>query len=368
MAGYTYINPLTGLTLLDMIALRQYLLGMVKNVYLCSKRYGLDMKKKEYQQLLHSAQAGDAAAQCKVGNCYYFGDIVKEDHTIATQWYMKSAEQGYAEAQCNLADCYYSGDGVAQDLPLAAQWYLCAAEQGVAGAQFRMGDCYLQGEGVERNHTTATQWYKKAAEQGHLEAMCYLANCYADGIGVTQSEAEAVRYWSIASDEGHPYASFRLACAYRDGKGVAQDKQRAIALLYKAKENGLNGLNDLLRDLGEKVEDKVINIVLRKEYAYEIVRGEKVREYRVGSDFWARRFFNFDDADKTMATSIKWYDRVHFYPNNNKWFVDCTIQKIEYVIVDEAFVEKYKAEVDTPVGTPLFVIHLGRVIDTNLSE
>ncbi len=205
------------------------------------------------------------------------------------------------------------------------------AESGDAGAQSDLGICYELGDGVTQDYVRAVDWYRKAAERGNVNAQFLLGECYIYGRGAEQSDTEAVKWYTKAAEQG--------------------DKE-AIETLQKIKD-------------GTKI--KVLNVVLRKEFALEIVRGEKVREYRWFSDFWAKRLCLFEDPkDKYLPTGVKWYDRVHFYPYNNKWFVDCSIEKIEWVTVDKAFQEKYKDEVITNIGDMLFVIHLGKVLATNL--
>lgn len=114
-------------------------------------------------------------------------------------------------------------------------------------------------------------------------------------------------------------------------------------------------------------EEKVLNMVLQKKYAMQIVKGEKVREYRAFCDHWAIRLCTFDDPDdKYLATGIKHFDRVHFYPYNNKWFVDCEIKTIALINVDQAFLDEFGHEVEAELGSDIFVIRLGKVIGQNL--
>lgn len=112
----------------------------------------------------------------------------------------------------------------------------------------------------------------------------------------------------------------------------------------------------------------VLNIPLRKVHALEIIRGEKKREYRAFTDHWATRLCLFEDPDdKLIATGVKWFDSVHFYPYNNKWFLDVEVKDIEWLTVDENFIEKYGKEVEAAPGSQIFVIHLGKIMDTNLT-
>lgn len=114
--------------------------------------------------------------------------------------------------------------------------------------------------------------------------------------------------------------------------------------------------------------DGVLNIPLRKAHALEILRGEKVREYRTFSDHWAKRLCTFEDPqDPYLAIGIKQFKRVHFYPYNNKWFVDCEVKAIDLCKVDEEFNKYFGEEVEAVPDTDIFVITLGEIIDTNLT-
>lgn len=114
-------------------------------------------------------------------------------------------------------------------------------------------------------------------------------------------------------------------------------------------------------------EKQILNIPLRKVHALEIIKGEKTREYRAFNDHWASRLCLFDDPkDKQLATGIRWFDSVHFYPYNTKWYLDVEIKDIEWRTVDEKFIEEFGDEVEVEPGVQVFVIHLGKIIDTNL--
>ena len=113
-------------------------------------------------------------------------------------------------------------------------------------------------------------------------------------------------------------------------------------------------------------EEKILNLPLRKVHALEILRGEKVREYRTG-DHWAKRICLFEDPKHPfVATSLKDFDKVHFYPYNKKWFLDCKIKAIIFSKVDDEFLELFGNEVEAKKGEWWFIIRLDGVIDTNL--
>ena len=69
-----------------------------------------------------AADKGNKKAQYRVGRCYAKGKGVKEDKTIAFQWYTKSAKQDYAKAQYALGRCYMKGNGTTADPQKAKTW------------------------------------------------------------------------------------------------------------------------------------------------------------------------------------------------------------------------------------------------------
>ena len=124
-----------------------------------------------------SAELGNVEAQRNLGDCYFWGEGIKEDKQKAVKWYRLAAEQGNAEAQRLLGDCYYFGEGIMEDKREAVKWYRLAAEQGNAEAQKDLADCYKSlgycyyfGEGIMEDKREAVKWYRLAAEQGDAEA------------------------------------------------------------------------------------------------------------------------------------------------------------------------------------------------------
>ena len=109
------------------------------------------------------AEAGDPAAQSKLGNMYYAGFGVPKDAAEAVNWYRKAADQGYDKAQFNLGLMYELGAGVPQDYAEALKWYRKAADQGNAGAQFNIGNMYDHGQGVPKVAAEAYAWYNLAS-------------------------------------------------------------------------------------------------------------------------------------------------------------------------------------------------------------
>jgi len=129
---------------------------------------------------------------------------------------INSAEQGDAKAQYDLGALYLSGRGVKQDDAEAAKWFRKAAEQGDAKAQFNFGVMYYEGRGVPQDDAEAVKWFHKAAEQGHAPAQSSLGAMYALGRGVPKDYAEACSWFDLALKAGYTDASEARDCACKE--------------------------------------------------------------------------------------------------------------------------------------------------------
>ena len=144
------------------------------------------------------AELGDALAQYRLANVYFYGEGGLKDPAEALKWYLKAAQQGQVDAQYRLGFIYEQGLGVPVEYFESARWWRLAADQGHAGAQFSIGYCYGRGEGVPRNPTEAAKWFHKSADQGNASAYRFLGIAYDRGLGVRKDKVEAYAYLTLA--------------------------------------------------------------------------------------------------------------------------------------------------------------------------
>ena len=78
---------------------------------------------------------------------------------------IRSAEQGNAEAQYGLGVLYIEGQDVPQDRAEGLKWYRLAAEQGHVAGQFSLGMCYYSGQGVPQDYIQTHMWFNLAASR-----------------------------------------------------------------------------------------------------------------------------------------------------------------------------------------------------------
>ena len=197
-----------------------------------------------------SAEFGNAKAQRMLGDCYFWGEGIREDKREAVKWYLLAAGQGDAEAQRILGDCYSWGEGIREDKSEAVKWYRLAAGQGNAEAQWRLGACYYFGTGIREDKQEAVKWFRLAAEQEDAEAQWMLGDCYFFGHGVGKNKREAVNWYFLSAKKGNAEAQRRLGACFYFGHGVAKNRQEAIRWYRLAAEQGNSVAISMLKKLG----------------------------------------------------------------------------------------------------------------------
>jgi hypothetical protein len=76
------------------------------------------------------ADAGDAAAEYRLGVRYATGEDVTQDYSEAMRWFLQAADQGNVRAQATVAAWMLAGRGAAQDYSQAYYWALLAQAGG----------------------------------------------------------------------------------------------------------------------------------------------------------------------------------------------------------------------------------------------
>ncbi len=77
-----------------------------------------------------AATAGDAEAQSVVGNAYFSGAAVKQDHAEARKWYEMAVKQQDLNAARRLGEMYARGDGGKKDPKKAMELWVAAEKAG----------------------------------------------------------------------------------------------------------------------------------------------------------------------------------------------------------------------------------------------
>ncbi len=164
------------------------------------------------QALLAKANAGDPAAQVRVGESYaaeagnlYRADEAGEAYKTAAEWYRMAADKGDVTGEMHLASLYRDGGkGFPRDMAQAAAWYRKAAEQGNVGAQATLGLLYSLGQGVEKSDVEAYFWLDLAASAKGPMQQQYAQNRQRIGTHITTDELEEVQERVAKWQASHP--------------------------------------------------------------------------------------------------------------------------------------------------------------------
>lgn len=142
---------------------------------------------------------------------------------------------------------------------------------------------------------------------------------------------------------------------------------------------------------GRQVE--AYNLLMKKEFAQEILNGQKKVEFRSLSDHYCRMFLDDNAAKKNKEAGLKPSDDgfdfglrdtqyIHFHNYNNSWYLDVEVNGIGMCVVDshdieslaedfddfKAFIEDARKNDELPEDERpmIFYLVLGDVVGTNL--
>jgi TPR repeat protein len=94
----------------------------------------------------------------------------KKEYKKALDIYVEMSNAGNAGAQKRLGDMYYYGYGVKKNFGEAFKWYETAANQSLPDAMFMLGKMYYSGTGVKMNKAKGGELIEEAAELGLPDA------------------------------------------------------------------------------------------------------------------------------------------------------------------------------------------------------
>lgn len=135
-----------------------------------------------------------------------------------------------------------------------------------------------------------------------------------------------------------------------------------------------------------------LNLIMKREYAEQILAGTKKLEFRSYSDHYRKRLIDNDMADYIrmhineedvlfFCDDVRQVKRIHFHNYNNSWFLDveCTYNNVFSITKEDiAFLQekydchdydddlKYFESVNEPNRPYIFYFVCGKVLGTNL--
>ena len=221
------------------------------------------------------AEAGDAAAQYRLGQMYARGEGYRQNLAVARAWYEQAAAQDYRAAHSALGILAENGtDSEPPDSIAAYGHYLQAAVQNDPVAQTKLGNLHH----AHGDPAAAERWWQAAINQNHAAALRERAEHADDptarqhdsaqaaalgdaiamrqlGIATLNKNPARARDWlQQASDHGDGDASYRLAAGYylADALALPSDKAKALAYAARAAAQGKRDAATFARTLSEQ--------------------------------------------------------------------------------------------------------------------
>ena len=192
-------------------------------------------------KLKEAAELNLLEAQHEIGLIYEDGQLgVKEDKSIAEQWYRRAAELGYADSQVNLGILYDNGDGVPLNDEEAFKWFTLAANQNQPLGQYYLGTMYEFGEGIAQNFEEAGSWYSTACDNSNESNSCFrLGFLFENGSLNNDNPFLVPSLYEKAAEGGNVESQFRLGTILYFGElnGLI-DKVQAYMMFNIAGMNG----------------------------------------------------------------------------------------------------------------------------------
>ena len=168
----------------------------------------------EIIELLSKANSGNADSQNQLGDAYFDGIGIEQDHAKAFEWYLRAAEQGHGKAQYNVAYAYANGIGAQKNTSEAIKWYGKSADQGIALAEYVLAKMFIGGQYIEQDLTKGLDLLHKASNQGLDLAQYDLGTIYLEGKIVVPNVNKGISFLFLSAEQGHKEAQFNLGLAY----------------------------------------------------------------------------------------------------------------------------------------------------------
>jgi TPR repeat protein len=182
---------------------------------------------------------------------YSIGDGVKEDKSIALQYYERSANLGYAPAQNNVGWFYRQGIATKQEPMKAIYWFRLSALQGNALALQNLAEMYQAAEGVPKDMYIAKSFYALCATEIITDFPEREAG-FNNAIHECRREMGKIESVSAEDDqEGLRLAALWFTVSLVKNKDLQKDTEKGVKARKSIKET-----KELLNIVSEKLDKK----------------------------------------------------------------------------------------------------------------
>ncbi len=156
----------------------------------------------------------------------------------AFEWAKRSADQGFPDAEYDVACAYLlrlNWNLVPINQPEGLKFLQRAADHGLSTAEYMLATFYLAGQFLPTDYPKAIYYLQKAADQNGPRSQYQLALLYANGNGEPRGEADSpLELLRKSAKSGYRPACYALAERYRIGLGVPVDYVQSIRFYQAA--------------------------------------------------------------------------------------------------------------------------------------
>ena len=225
--------------------------GDPNSQYMISKiyRYGDNWTQKDNAQCFiwtkKAAESGVVLAQRALATMYDFGICTVVNQKEMIPWYQKAAAANEPYALNNLGLHYRNGGAVEKNLPLSFELFQRGAKENNQDAKVNLAYAYEKGIGTEKNLDLARFWYQKAKEQEpSLKYEDAIARTYF--YASSPNYTEGMKWLEIGMSKKDPNAFQELGNLYKNGLGVPKDFAKAGEFYKAGADNGGESLKEYL--------------------------------------------------------------------------------------------------------------------------
>ena len=211
-------------------------------------------------RLRDEAISGNESAASKLGDLYYWGNLVREDMRLAKSWFSFAAKKNEPTAIFRLAIIYFNlwhceNPGLSEEEQniernRSFDLFKKATKLGIEGASYYLGKCHSLGIGTKENDKKAFRWFKHSKKLGTIEGIFELGYCYYLGLGTKINSQKAIQLFRQISDY-HEEAQYYLGISYLEGKAIPSSDTKGIFWLEKSASNGFERAQDVLDNFTE---------------------------------------------------------------------------------------------------------------------
>ena len=218
-----------------------------------------------YELYLEAASCGHPKAFERLGDMYFFGMYVRQDHKKSMAYYDILAQKGNLSAMSEVVDlmAMTEDDSGVCDPEKYMRYLNALSDFGNGIYKISLGLEYVRGLYVERDIEKAIELFETAVKLGKTFGYSCIADLYFDGEHVPQDYKKAKQYYEKDGPE-ELAPLYRLAIIYDEGLETEKNPKKALEL-YKAFRQEYEDRIELMKDIDvECDEDKYYPIVLKR--------------------------------------------------------------------------------------------------------